>query len=167
MKAIHLRTAIASVLVFSWALSIRAGQSEYAIRVIGDVEQPLTLTAAHLAKMPRASLPNRNNTIERAWEGVWLSEILKRAGVPMGTALRGSALAAYVVVSGSDGYQVVFSLGELDPDMTDGRFLVADTANGTQLVAEGEGFRIVIPGDKQGARSVRMLSTIEVVRLRK
>jgi DMSO/TMAO reductase YedYZ molybdopterin-dependent catalytic subunit len=117
--------------------------------------------------MPRAAISNRNNTIRGAWEGVWLSEILKKAGVPQGSALRGAALATYVVVSASDGYQVVFSLGELDPDTTEGQFLVADTANGTSLVNEGEGFRIVIPKDKHGARSVRMLTKIEVIRLRK
>jgi hypothetical protein len=98
---------------------------------------------------------------------VWLGEILKKAGVPLGAALRGRALTTYVLISASDGYQVLFSLGELDPDMAEGRILVADTASGKSLVAEGETFRLVIPGDKHGARSVRMLTKIEVVQLRK
>jgi hypothetical protein len=48
---------------------------------------------------------------------------------------------------------VVFSLGELDPDTTEDQFLVADTSNSTSLINEGEGFRMVIPKDKHGARS--------------
>jgi hypothetical protein len=69
-------------------------------------------------------------------------------------------------VTASDGYRVLFSLAELDPDMTDGQFLVADSAAGRSLISEGESFRLVVPKDKQGARSVRMITKIEVVRLR-
>src|SRR6185503_5449615 len=98
---------------------------------------------------------------------VWLSDVLKKAGVPLGADLRGPALAGYVLASASDGYQVVFSLGELDPDMTDGQFLVADKANGKPLFGEDGAFRLVVPKDKRGARSVRMLTKLEVVQLRK
>ena len=166
-KTTRFHAAVALALVFSSAHSVRGQQSTPSIIVTGDVQQSLTLTAADLAKMPRAAISNRNDTIKAAWEGVWLSDILKKAGVPLGPALRGPALATYVVASASDGYQVVFSLGELDPDTTEGQFLVADTANGTSLISEGEAFRIVIPQDKHGARSIRMLTKIEVVRLRK
>jgi DMSO/TMAO reductase YedYZ molybdopterin-dependent catalytic subunit len=158
-------TAVMFALLFAY--SAEGQQVASSIIVTGDVKQNLTLTAADLANMPRAVLSNRDNTIQAAWQGVWLSEILKKAGVPLGSALRGAALSTYVMVSASDGYQVVFSLGELDPDTTENQFLVADTANGTSLINEGEGFRIVVPKDKHGARSVRMVSKIEVVQLRK
>jgi hypothetical protein len=81
--------------------------------------------------------------------------------------LRGAALATYVVASASDGYQVVFSLGELDPDMTDGQVLLADKANDKPLFGENGAFRLVIPKDKRGARSVRLLSKLEVVQVKK
>jgi hypothetical protein len=58
-------------------------------------------------------------------------------------------------------------VNELDPDMTDGQFLLADTANGKALFGENGAFRLVVPKDKRGARSVRMLSKIEVVQVRK
>jgi DMSO/TMAO reductase YedYZ molybdopterin-dependent catalytic subunit len=166
LKTTACRTVLRFALLLSFASSVEGQQVTPSIVVTGDVKQKLTLTAADLANMPRAGIRNRNNTIPAAWEGVWLSEILKKAGVPLGSALRGAALSTYVVASASDGYQVVFSLGELDPDTTESQFLVADTANGTSLVNEGEGFRIVIPNDKHGARSVRMLTKIEVVQLR-
>jgi DMSO/TMAO reductase YedYZ molybdopterin-dependent catalytic subunit len=153
------------VLICAFGSSAGAQQPSPAIAVTGDVRQPLTLTAADLANMPRTAVTTRNNTA--AWGGVLLSEILKKAGVPLGSTLRGSALTTYVIVSASDGYQVLFSLGELDPDMTDAEVLVADTANGKSLIDEGESFRLVIPKDKQGARAVRMLTRIEVVQVRK
>jgi DMSO/TMAO reductase YedYZ molybdopterin-dependent catalytic subunit len=159
--------ALGLILACLLPCSARAQQRPTTIAVTGDVKQPLTFTAADLAKLPRAAVTTRSNTITAAWEGVWLSEILKKAGVPLGSALRGKALTTYVVVSASDGYEVLFSLGELDPDMTESQILVADTANGKSLIDEGESFRLVIPKDKAGARSVRLLSKIEVIQVRK
>ena len=49
-----------------------------------------------------------------ACEGVRINDLLARAGVPAGEALRGPALATVVIATGKDGYRVVFSLAELD-----------------------------------------------------
>ena len=155
------------LLILSSTLAAVARQASPSISVSGDVKQPLTLTAADLAAMPRAKAVTDNNGVQTTYEGVWLSDVLKKAGVPLGHGLRGGALAGYVLASASDGYQVVFSIGELDPDMTDSQFLLADTANGKPLFGENGAFRLVIPKDKRGARSVRLLSKIEVVQLRK
>ncbi len=108
-----------------------------------------------------------HNDVETAYEGVWLHEVLKRAGVPQGTALRGKALAGYVVAEARDGFQVVFSFGELDPAFIDNQFLLADSAGGKPLSGDLGPFRLVAPKDKPAARSVRMLTKLEVVQLRK
>jgi hypothetical protein len=137
------RTAYSAVLVLvlicAFGSSAGAQQPSPALAVTGDVRQPLTLTAADLAKMPRTAVNSRNNTA--AWGGVLLSEILKRAGVPLGTELRGTALTTYVVVSASDGYQVLFSLGELDPDMTDAEVLVAAARDPSACSQKSRSFR--------------------------
>ena len=148
------------------AASVAFGQQAPSITVTGAVKQPLTLTASDLASMPRAKAATDNNGIQTTYEGVWLSDVLKKAGVPLGPGLRGAALAGYILASASDGYQVLFSIGELDPDMTSGQYLLADTANGKALFGENGAFRLVIPTDKRGARSVRLLSRIEVVQLK-
>ena len=137
------------------------------IQVTGAVKQALTLTADDLAKMPRASVRTLSSGIETAYEGVWLNEILKMAGVPQGSDLRGKALAACVLAEAQDGYQVAFSIAELDPAFVDNQVLVADTANGETLFGAEGRFRLVVPKDKPGARSVRMLTKIEVLQLRK
>jgi DMSO/TMAO reductase YedYZ molybdopterin-dependent catalytic subunit len=137
------------------------------VQVSGAVKQALTLSADDLAKMPRASVRTTNNGIETVYEGVWLHEVLKRAGVPQGSELRGKALASYVLAEAQDGYQVVFSLGELDPAFIDNQILLADTANGKPLFGAQGRFRLVVPKDKPGARSVRMLTRLEVVQVRK
>jgi hypothetical protein len=64
-----------------------------------------------------------------------------------------------------DGYQVTFTLGELDPQFGNESILVADKRDGKPLPDKQGPFRLVCPNDHEGARSVRMLETLEVVRL--
>jgi DMSO/TMAO reductase YedYZ molybdopterin-dependent catalytic subunit len=137
------------------------------VQISGAVKQPLTLTSDDLAKMPRASVKMTSSGLETTYEGVWLHEILKRAGVPSGSELRGKALTTYLLVEAKDGYQVLFSLAEIDPAFTENQVLLADMADGKPLVGSQGPFRLVAAKDKPGARSIRMVTKIEVVQLRK
>ena len=101
------------------------------------------------------------------YEGVLLREVLVRAGAPLGKELRGKALATYVLAKARVGYQVVFGLAELDASFANESILVADKRDGKALFGYQGPFRLVCPSDKAGARSVRMLESLEVVRLRK
>ncbi|HUA86496.1 MAG TPA: molybdopterin-dependent oxidoreductase [Bryobacteraceae bacterium] len=156
-------------LVFAalFATLLSAQEKQPSVQVTGAVKQELTLTADDLAKMPRASVRTTNNGMETVYQGVWLHDVLKKAGVPQGSELRGKALAGYVLAEAQDGYEVVFSLAELDPSFIDNQILLADTANGKPLFGAQGRFRLVAPKDKPGARSVRMLTRLEVVQLRK
>ena len=144
-----------------------AQENQSSIQVMGAVKQQLTLTADDLGKMPRASVRTTNNGMETVYDGVWLHELLKKAGVPQGGELRGKALASYVLAQAQAGYEVLFSLAELDPSFIDNQVLIADTANSKPLFGAQGRFRLVVPKDKPGARSVRMLTKLEVVELRK
>jgi DMSO/TMAO reductase YedYZ molybdopterin-dependent catalytic subunit len=144
-----------------------AQDSQPTVQVTGAVKQALTLSADDLAKMPRASVKTVSGGMETVYDGVWIHEVLKKAGVPQGGELRGKALSSYVIAEAQDGYQVVFSLGELDPSFIDNEILLADTANGKPLFGAQGRFRLVVPKDKPGARSIRMLTKIEVVQVRK
>src|SRR5262245_48087454 len=85
------------------------------LKVTGDIATPLTLSAEALKAMPRVKVDQTEDGRPVVYEGVLVTEILTRAGAPQGADLRGNALASYVLVSATDGYQVVFSLAELDP----------------------------------------------------
>jgi hypothetical protein len=98
---------------------------------------------------------------------VRVAELLGRAGVPLGGGLRGLVLATNVNAIAGDGYQVVFSLGELDPALAGRDIIVADTADDKPLPDTQGPLRIVVPGDSRPARSVRMLERLQVVRVRK
>jgi len=136
--------------------------------IVVDREKPLTLKPSDLAAMPRTKVtfkqPDGRAVVH---EGVLVAELLKRAGAPLGKALRGDAMATYVVASATDGYRVVFSLAELDPEFTGSEIIVADRTNGDALLPDQGPMRIIVPKDLAGARSMRMLERIEVVRLPK
>jgi len=138
------------------------------LSVQGDIATPLMLTASDLAKMPRetVSVPAPDGS-RIVYQGVSLFAVLEKAGVPTGGKLRGKALASYVLAKARDGYQVAFTLGELDPQFGNESILIADTRDGKPLPDRQGPFRLVCPNDKEGARSVRMLETLEVVRLAK
>jgi hypothetical protein len=80
------------------------------LRVNGAVNTPLSLSAADLKKMPRKTISviNPHEKKQESYEGVPVKEILKRAGVPQGEQMRGSAMASYVLAEAEDGYRVVF-----------------------------------------------------------
>src|SRR5262245_1433915 len=128
--------------VFLIPAALLAQDATPTIQITGAVKQSLRLTAEDLAKMPRASVKMSSHGMETFYQGVWLHEILKRAGAPQGEALRGKALAGYVLAEAQDGYQVVFSLGELDPAFLDNEILVADTENGKPLFGAQGRFRL-------------------------
>jgi len=144
-------------------LAISLLQAQDAIQIAGNVKQPLTLTSSELAKGPRASL----QLGEAKYEGVWLHELLQRAGVPTGAKLRGKALATYVLAEARDGYQVLFSLAEIDPEFTGNKVLVADTMNGATIPATQGPFRLVTSHDVAAARAVRGIMKITVVQVAK
>jgi len=138
------------------------------LTVGGDIPSRLVLKAEDLAKMPRetVTIPEQDGT-KVAYEGVLLREILKRAGAPMEKDLRGKALASYVLAKARDGYQVVFTLAEVAPEFANEPIVVADKRDGKPLFGYQGPFRLVCPNDKAGARSVRMLESLEFIRLAK
>jgi hypothetical protein len=161
--------ALSTGLAMPQAPQVPASQTEAApLSVTGDIATPLTLRAEDLAKMPRETVSvTEQDGSKVEYEGVPLREILKRAGAPLGKQLRGKALASYVLAKAHDGYQVVFAIGEIDPEFGNEQILVADKRDAKPLFGYQGPFRLVCPNDKAGARSVRMLETLEVVRLQK
>jgi DMSO/TMAO reductase YedYZ molybdopterin-dependent catalytic subunit len=107
---------------------------------------------------------NEHTGKEETYLGVPVAELLKRAGVAQGAALRGAALATYILAEGEDGYCVVFSLAELDNGIQDADVLVADTMDGGPIPDKLGPLRLIAPHEKRPARWVRMLRSITVVK---
>ena len=135
------------------------------LSITGDVKIPLSLNLDELKQMPRkiVRVKNEHAQEDEAYEGVPLAALLKQAGVPSGPQIRGKVMVTYVLAQGADGYQVLFSLAELDSDFQDSQVLVADTFDGKPINDKLGPLRLVVPQDKRPARWVRMLQSIKVV----
>jgi hypothetical protein len=133
------------------------------IQLLIDGKPTVTLDRQTLAHMPRTSIdtPAIHHEPPAHWQGVALQELLQNAGVPSGEQLRGHSMTTIVRVSASDHYQVVFSLGELDPLLGNEQVLLVDTQDGHPLTKDGP-FRLVVPGDKRPARWIHNVTRIEV-----
>lgn len=125
---------------------------------------PLRLSASELKALPHVTVTfhNTHTNTDETYSGVRLADLLAKLGAPLGDALRGKALANYVVATGSDGYKSVLALGEIDPSFHPGEVIVADTMAGKPLDAHNGPFKLVVTEDKRPARSVRNLISIEL-----
>lgn len=119
-------------------------------------------TPTTLAKLPHTTITvyNEHAKANQTYTGVPLIDLLAQLGVP--NKPRGKDFRLYVVAGGSDGYQVVYSLGEIAPDVHDGTVLVADGVDGHDLGNDGL-LQMVATGEKRPARWVRNLIAIRVL----
>lgn len=117
-------------LISGQTITTQAPQSEVVLSIGGEVERPLKLTVADMAKLPRRVVRATDHGKEATFEGVMLGEVLRLAGVKFGEALRGKNLQLYLLVEAADGYKAVFALPELDPAFTDRVILLADKHDG-------------------------------------
>jgi len=169
------RLCIIAVLTLPFASSIYAQAAPPArertpagamlLSVGGEVERPLKLTAADLAKLPRRTVSAKDHDgKDSSFEGVELGEVLKLAGVKFGEGLRGKSLALFLVVDAADGYRAVFALPELDHAFTERVVLLADRRDGKALSAAEGPLRVVAPDEKRQSRWVRQVTALTIRR---
>jgi hypothetical protein len=125
-------------------------------------DQSAEWTPATLAALPHTSVTvyNEHAKATQTYSGVPLIDLLTKLGVP--DKPRGKQFRIYVVAAGSDGYEVVYSLGEVAPDVHDGTVLVADSQDGKPIADDGP-LKMVLTGEKRPARWVRNLVAVRVM----
>lgn len=128
-------------------------------------DRTLTFTAEELAALPRSelTLPDMQDKETRRFSGVSMRDLLVKAGLPLGEKMRGPALGLGVVVRSKDNYTVLFALAEFDENFSQRTILLADQEDGERLPPSSAPLRLVVPGDKRGARAARQIVSIEVV----
>jgi DMSO/TMAO reductase YedYZ molybdopterin-dependent catalytic subunit len=161
MKMARILAICAVLQVAAWAQ--QAGTA--VLEISGDIPHPRIFTEQDWKQFKHTpiSATNAHEKKTATYSGVPLRELLKDAGVPSGENLRGKALATCVVVTASDGYQVTFSIAELDEGIGNLQVLIADSEDGKPLGLMAGPLRLVVPTDKRPARWVRMVKTIRVV----
>jgi len=119
-------------------------------------------TVATLAGETHQTLNVYNEHVKanQSYSGVLLIDLLKKLGVP--DKPRGKDFQLFIVAAGSDGYEVVYSIGEITPDVHDGSVIVADAMDGKPLGENGP-LQLVASGEKRPARWVRNLVAVRVM----
>jgi hypothetical protein len=119
-------------------------------------------TPATLAALPHKTVTvyNMHAKANQTYSGVLLMDLLVKLGVP--EKQHGKDLHLYLVAVGSDGFEAVYSVAEVNPNLHDSTVIVADALEGNPLGDAGP-LKIVSAGDKLPARSVRNLVAIRVL----
>jgi hypothetical protein len=118
-------------------------------------------TAPKLAQLPHETIQatNERTQARETYSGVPLMALLVELGVPQ--KLKGKDFRLYLVAEGRDGAKVVYSLGEVSPDVHDGSVLLADSIDGKPLTESGP-IELVCSGERRPARWVRGVVSIKV-----
>lgn len=136
-----------------------------ALRVTGAVQHPLTLALPDLRAMPAAEPSWQRDRQTHHARGVDLLALVDRAGLKLDPAVKNQRLRFAVVAEASDGYEAVFSLGELMPSLGGKSAVVAYEQDGVPI-PEAEGpLKLVVTGDKAPNRWLRGLTGLRVVDL--
>ena len=131
--------------------------------VIKSASKSVTFSVADFHALPHVtiSVHNGHTGATETYSGVPLATLLAKVNAPLGNELHGEAMTNYLIATGSDGYSVVLSLAEVDPDFHGGEVMVADTRDG-QLLGENGPFQLIVSDDKRPARWVHNLTSISL-----
>jgi DMSO/TMAO reductase YedYZ molybdopterin-dependent catalytic subunit len=148
------------------------GPSEVALS--GDVPNNATLTVAELEKLGPETASWSDNDQSHAVYGVVLEKILAQAGFAPGPKGKGvstrdkrAGLKKILRVSAADGFEAIFSLGELLEEVGNTKAMLIWKMDGKPLPASAGVFRVVVLTDKEPSRSIYKVSTMEVIDMRK
>ncbi|MGC2401969.1 MAG: hypothetical protein WA510_19385 [Acidobacteriaceae bacterium] len=126
----------------------------------------LNFSPEQFAALPHKTVAvfNAHSKKNESYSGVLLSDLLGKAGVPLGENVRGKLFMTGIVAQGMDHYSVLYSLAEVDPAIHTGDVIIADTLDGQKLTQDGA-FKMVSSEERRPARWVRNLTSISVVKV--
>lgn len=138
----------------------------HSISFSGEIPRPFVLSLEDLKALPQSQVSAQDKDEEvHTYQGVLLVDLLKKAGLEFGIGLKGKNQAQYLLVEAADGYKVIFSLPEIDPEFSGKQILVAHSRDNI-LLEEGDGpFRFVVPEEQLYARWIRQVTNVKLVKL--
>jgi DMSO/TMAO reductase YedYZ molybdopterin-dependent catalytic subunit len=151
----------AATLIFVLLLTGVAAAQSPNFAFEGKVETPRHFSLDDLKKLPAqhvdVSFQTDRGPVTASFTGVLLWSLIDAAG-GIDDPEKGAVVRHAIRVTAKDGYVMVTSTGEIAPEFGGKEALVAYERDGKPL----DDFRIVMPGDKHGARNVRDVVTISI-----
>jgi len=137
------------------------------VAIKGLVGAPRSFNREDLMKLPpvtvQVSYQAGQGTDSASFTGARLLNVLDAAGgAKLPSDTNNAKLRVTVMVTGADGYQVVFGWGDLDPDFGAAPILLAYARDGEPMGDKQGMARLVVPGDKRGGRYVSTVKSIEL-----
>ena len=164
----HVRAPIALAALLAGAHALAAGPSTSVV-VSGAVDHPTSYTAATLNALPQVTqtdtFASGTTPQTHTYTGPTIWNAVNAAGVQTTPGVKNDILDRYVLATGTDGYRVVYSMGELDPAFGNRADLVAtqETIGGKTAPLTSDGFaRTTAAGDVKGGRYVANLASLTV-----
>jgi DMSO/TMAO reductase YedYZ molybdopterin-dependent catalytic subunit len=137
-------------------------------RLAGKVVNRATYELEDLQAMPSTRqqvtyFSGSQGVVTTTYVGVPLADLLDQAVVRVDPAVKNDILRKYVLVSASDCYEVVLSLGEILSDFGGSNqiFVAYQDGAGQPLSTDGMA-RLIVPGDIKGGRYVSNVVSITV-----
>ena len=151
----------AAVVAAAVLLAGAASAQTPSLTLDGKVKQPRHFVLDDLKKLPAqhadVTYQTDRGPVTADFTGALLWSLIETAG-GLDDNEKNAAVRHAIRVIAKDGYVMVTSTGEIAPDLGGKPALVAYERDGKAL----DDFRIVMPGDKHGARNVRDIVTITV-----
>lgn len=159
----HTFFALLMILALPSLTSAQVTSKEVTVKISGELPSPFNLTLSSLKEYTQVTVVRKDKDgKDHSFNGVLLADILQKAGASSGKALRGENLTKYLLVEASDGYQVLFSLAELDAGFTDRKTILCSQMDGRPLPAADGPFRIIVQDEKVPARCAKQVIALQV-----
>jgi hypothetical protein len=164
------RISFLSLGLFALVATAQAGDS---IHVSGGGAASSDVTASQIRSQLAAEIKPvayRSKGADHTFGCVPLVSVLKGAGVQTDFVMQPGAdpkkknlmLRRVVIITGADGYTVVFSLAELLPSVGNRIVWLAVDEDGKPLPEKEAPMRLIVPDDKMPARAVHQVASIDV-----
>ncbi len=137
------------------------------IQVSGEVASPGTLSLSDLQSLSSETadttyLMSDGTQVHHTYTGARLWDVLQVAGPNIDPERLETSLHMYVVLTAKDGYTVVLSMGEIDPEFGAQPYLLAWAEDGQPLAGDQGPVMLVVPGDRTEGRYIWGVVSIEV-----
>ncbi|WP_426668315.1 molybdopterin-dependent oxidoreductase [Mucilaginibacter sp. McL0603] len=153
-----------SLTVTATATQAQTTEKQATVHIDGEVTSPLAINDADLQKFTQTTVVRKDKDgHDHTYSGVLLADILKKAGVTLGSDLKGKNLTKCLLITASDNYQVIFALAELDKAYTDRIIILADQMDGKPLPTGDGPFRVIIQDEKKPARCIKQVTGMKVL----
>ena len=147
--------------------TVTSPTAEETFEVFGLVANPGPVMVADLQALPTETVEVTYRTDagvneQHAYTGALLWDVLQLAQPAIDPEHKDSSLRLYLVLTAKDGYIVVLSFGEIDPEFGGQPYLLAWAEDGQLFTGDRGPVMLVAPGDYADGRFIHGIASIEV-----